>query len=218
MPVPSSGAISLNDFHVEAGGTSGTQCSINDSDIRGLISKSSATTMSFNEWYGASGFDNLAVITSGTYQHLQNPGGKFPSYTYYNGWNAASGGLTVGGTNWGSSSNYDYTLNGNSFDMTALTWENSGTVASLVMVFSGNYNGLTAEQVTGYRYLKSGSTVFVDSNYYGVYTNTTATGVYDSTNNYTKWNYFNFSGSGYIPGSPFPGSGAATTYNFVWSN
>ena len=28
MPVPSSGVISLNDFHVEAGGTSGTQCSI----------------------------------------------------------------------------------------------------------------------------------------------------------------------------------------------
>ena len=54
MPVPSSGAISLNDFHVEAGGTSGTTASINDADIRGLISKASGVTMSFNEWYGAS--------------------------------------------------------------------------------------------------------------------------------------------------------------------
>ena len=55
MPLPTSGAISLNQIHVEAGGISGTQASINDSDIRGLISKSSGVTMSFNEWYGAGG-------------------------------------------------------------------------------------------------------------------------------------------------------------------
>lgn len=54
MPVNSSGAISLNDFHVEAGGSSGSQCSLNDSDIRGLINKNANSQMSFNEWYGAS--------------------------------------------------------------------------------------------------------------------------------------------------------------------
>ena len=63
MAIPGSGAISLNDFHVEAGGSSGTQCSINDSDIRGLIGKSSGAQMSFNEWYGAS-----ATVTSFTIQ------------------------------------------------------------------------------------------------------------------------------------------------------
>ena len=36
MPLQTSGAISLNDIHVEAGGTSGTTCKINDSDIRSL--------------------------------------------------------------------------------------------------------------------------------------------------------------------------------------
>ena len=55
MALPSSGAISLNQMHVEAGGSSGTQCSINDSDIRGLIGKGSGSQMSFSEWYGASG-------------------------------------------------------------------------------------------------------------------------------------------------------------------
>ena len=45
MPLPSSGSISLNQIHVEAGGSSGTQCSLNDSDIRGLISKSSQAQM-----------------------------------------------------------------------------------------------------------------------------------------------------------------------------
>ena len=54
MALPSSGSLSLNQIHVEAGGSSGTSASINDSDIRGLISKGSGVTMSFSEWYGAS--------------------------------------------------------------------------------------------------------------------------------------------------------------------
>ncbi len=54
MALQSSGQISLNDIHVEAGGSSGSLCEINDSDIRGLISKSSGAQMAFNEWYGAS--------------------------------------------------------------------------------------------------------------------------------------------------------------------
>ena len=54
MALQSSGSISLNEIHIEAGGTSGTQASINDSDIRALIGKSSGATMSFSEWYGAS--------------------------------------------------------------------------------------------------------------------------------------------------------------------
>ena len=65
MPLQSSGAISLNDIHVEAGGTSGTQASINDSDIRALINKASGATMSFSEWYGASASTVIAV-TQGT--------------------------------------------------------------------------------------------------------------------------------------------------------
>ena len=55
MALQSSGAISLNDIHVEAGGTSGTQCSLNDSDIRGLIGKASGAASSFSGFYGASG-------------------------------------------------------------------------------------------------------------------------------------------------------------------
>ena len=53
MALPASGAITLNEMHVEAGGTSGTSCFLNDSDIRGLIGKSSGAAMLFSEWYGA---------------------------------------------------------------------------------------------------------------------------------------------------------------------
>lgn len=65
MPLQTTGAISLNEIHVEAGGTSGTQASINDQDIRNLINKSSQATMSFNEWYGASA-DTVFTVTQGT--------------------------------------------------------------------------------------------------------------------------------------------------------
>jgi len=54
MALQSSGAISLDDIHDEAGGTSGSTATINDSDIRGLIDKSAGASMAFNEWYGAS--------------------------------------------------------------------------------------------------------------------------------------------------------------------
>jgi len=65
MPLQTSGAISLNDIHVEAGGTTGTQASINDTDIRALIGKASGATMSFSEWYGASSTQTITV-TQGT--------------------------------------------------------------------------------------------------------------------------------------------------------
>lgn len=54
MALQSSGQISLNDLHVEAGGSSGTECSFNDSDIRDLIDKSSGAQSAMNEFYGAS--------------------------------------------------------------------------------------------------------------------------------------------------------------------
>lgn len=51
MATPSSGAISLNEMHVEAGGSSGTTCSINDTDIRLIANKSSGATASWNDYH-----------------------------------------------------------------------------------------------------------------------------------------------------------------------
>ena len=84
MPLQSSGAISLNDIHVEAGGTSGTQASINDADIRAMINKASAVQMSFSEWYGASAnwsatLTVAAITTSGP------KGQTFTRYGYISG-------------------------------------------------------------------------------------------------------------------------------------
>jgi len=53
MPLQSSGAISLNQIHIEAGGTSGTTVSLNDSDIRSLGGVASGA-IDFADFYGAS--------------------------------------------------------------------------------------------------------------------------------------------------------------------
>ena len=61
MALPASGTLSLNEIHIEAGGTTATEAGINDTDIRGLIGKSSGTTMSFSEWYGVGAFLTLTA-------------------------------------------------------------------------------------------------------------------------------------------------------------
>lgn len=64
MALQTSGAISLNEIHVEAGGSSGSQATINDSDIRGLISKGSGAQMSFSEWYGAANVFSFSITSN----------------------------------------------------------------------------------------------------------------------------------------------------------
>ena len=54
MALQSSGAISLNQLHVEVGGTSGTICSLNDSDIRGLIGVTNQGSQNIQQYYGSS--------------------------------------------------------------------------------------------------------------------------------------------------------------------
>ena len=51
--------ISLNDLHVEAGGSSGTTCSLNDADIRDIIGKAANATNSLFEYYGQSSEEQL---------------------------------------------------------------------------------------------------------------------------------------------------------------
>lgn len=63
MPLQNSGAISLDDIHVEAGGTTGTTVSINDADVRNLIGVADGATMDFADFYGATSFNTTHVLT-----------------------------------------------------------------------------------------------------------------------------------------------------------
>ncbi len=95
MPLPSSGAISLNAMHIEAGGSSGTQVSINDSDIRGLIGKSSGVQMSFSEWYGASASQAFSTIKAG-YEFYTFSGPRGTTQYAFNAGLDADGSAPVG--------------------------------------------------------------------------------------------------------------------------
>lgn len=70
MALPSSGQISLDQMHVEAGGTTGTQAAINDADIRDLISASSESEMEFSDFYGASAALYQATLLTATATYL----------------------------------------------------------------------------------------------------------------------------------------------------
>lgn len=74
MALQTSGAISLNQIHIEAGGTSGTTVSLNDSDVRGLtaasgytINATSGTTIAIGSFYGASNTPSSWTLTEGSY-------------------------------------------------------------------------------------------------------------------------------------------------------
>lgn len=74
MTLQTSGAISLDDIHVEVGGTTGTTVSINDTDVRNLISSTPGTAVSFNDYYGAtSSIWSVQVLTAtSTYKGVIN--------------------------------------------------------------------------------------------------------------------------------------------------
>jgi len=55
MSLPASGnSLSLNQLHVEAGGTSETECSLNDSDIRDIIDVSAGGSQNIQQYFGQS--------------------------------------------------------------------------------------------------------------------------------------------------------------------
>lgn len=93
--LPASGnSISLNQMHVEAGGTSGTTCSINDADIRNMIlaGRSSGATSSFSNFFGLSGviievscslwLNRSAIQVLTGYDSKGNPTYSVVGYTY----------------------------------------------------------------------------------------------------------------------------------------
>lgn len=81
MALPSSGQITLNQIHKEAGGPSRTEATINDADIRGLIGAGSATEMEFTDWYGASAAPTYGGASTGILQGTTNGGVKSYSLT-----------------------------------------------------------------------------------------------------------------------------------------
>jgi len=99
MALPTSGALSLDAIHVEAGGTTGTTCSLNDTDIRGLtaasgktINSTQGTTVDFDDFYGASsGFSMTLTVGDRQTQSTVN---YVTTTTVNRGFDSATGSLS----------------------------------------------------------------------------------------------------------------------------
>lgn len=95
MALPASGnSLSLNQIHIEAGGTSGTLCSLNDSDIRGLnagggntIPTGNQTTIDIGDFFEASATNlNIHTLVAGFQQNYFTVRGGTSTYTNYYGY------------------------------------------------------------------------------------------------------------------------------------
>ena len=106
MATPSSGAISLNEMHVEVGGSSGSTVSINDSDIRALTGKSSGATASWSDYYGKAADWSISMTVGAT--NVADSGSEYvaASNTRYKGYNDGSASFRPGGTSYGSMNDY----------------------------------------------------------------------------------------------------------------
>lgn len=103
MATPSSGAISLNEIHVEVGGSSGSTVSINDSDIRALTGKSSGASASWNDYYDKAADWSISMTVGQT--NVYTAGTEYTSATNnrYRGYNTT---FRPSGTNYGSMNDY----------------------------------------------------------------------------------------------------------------
>jgi hypothetical protein len=61
MALPTSGPLSIDDIHIEAGGASGSLAGLNNEDIRDLIGKASGETSTISEFYGAEAGGNVEI-------------------------------------------------------------------------------------------------------------------------------------------------------------
>ena len=88
MALPTSGNLTLNQIHIEAGGSSGTACTLNDTDIRGLneasgrvINNTQGTAIEIADFYGAA--QSLSFVINNGYGAYTGGGA---SQYQVNGW------------------------------------------------------------------------------------------------------------------------------------
>ena len=174
MALQTSGTITLNDIHQEAGGPSGGYCTINDSDIRGLIGKSAGAYMAFNEWYGAAASVAIPFTPSSrtyayggasTYRrsgvHYHTPLG--PSGTLYGSFTGTTSSTGLFG---GNSINQIYTQHHNLTGTGSFTIVFNGTIAN---TDAAAFNRLNVNGTTIYRSSMSHSYHGSGSNLYSLW-------------------------------------------------
>ena len=164
MTLPTSGAFTLDAIHVEAGGSTGTTCSFNDTDIRGLIAASGktinstqGTTIDFDDFNGAVHVELTSGGTCVTKQQTIQVGKESQTITH-------KGISTTDSSNAqaGSWSDQDYaTSTRGAFKIYDLISAGGTTL----IVDSAAGIGISWSAFCGFRYIKDSSgNIYFDSN------------------------------------------------------
>lgn len=96
MGTPASGTITLDEVHVEAGGSSGSQCSFNDSDIRLICGSNQNTQFSMSDMYERAADFSFSGTTGANSQTSSS--GYATITSYQRGFTASSTAIDSGGT------------------------------------------------------------------------------------------------------------------------
>ena len=223
MPLQSSGQITLDEIHVEAGGTTDTQATVNDTDIRALISASAASEMEFADFYGADGGGGGGGgggIAEGLSSSLDSVTGQNASWSTRNVDISAYAGEdvklvfiytngTAGVSYQGDLQLDDIRLDGTtySFENTGHLWSTTTTNTSVSGYSSGSFSSLLTGTTSGRWNVDSGGTpsgstglTTADAGSYYVYAETSGSST---------------SGHGYILRSPTVTLGSSPTLQYA---
>lgn len=150
MALQTSGAISLNDIHLELGATSGTTVSLNDTDVRGLVNIASGA-IDLADFYGASAGQDI-VVTQGS--------ATTAYYSVY-GWNSSGPTGSRSPTTYTNSSNnargiegiYRLTSSSGTFFYVTLNWSTANSIpdndfTSISMVCNGTTTTLLSSEAS----------------------------------------------------------------------
>lgn len=150
MATPASGAISLDQIHVEAGGSSGTTCTINDADIRSLAGVGNNANASFSTYYNRAAdasfsmtVGHRSVTTSGQYSSTTNVWRGYWGGTFVSGVSSPSGGA-FGGLS--PTSNSDY-IGANAIQIL----QTQGTVGGTTSIFCLAVKALVANDDNAFK-------------------------------------------------------------------
>ena len=219
MALATSGLLTLNDIHQEAGGSSGTACTLNDTDIRGLneasgrvINNTQGTAIEIADFYGATQALSFVINNAqGGYY-----GGGASQYKT-NGWAIPGyyGKITtnLGSINSGSTSNSSY-FGGNAVASAFATHHNlTGNIVINLYVY-GHHNNLDSV-FSGFAI---GNSVASSPTYTRANASSYTTNFYNSSNGQasTRWTWGSSFGGGHQPNFPpfWAGSYSTRTLTF----
>ena len=224
MALPTSGALSLNQIHVEAGGSSGATSSLNDTDIRGLtaasgktINSTQGTTIDFDDFYGASSVvaDVSLTLTTGNSSNTTTIDYVGSNRIRQRGFNAGPlTGQDNGTTSYGSLSTTSFTnyFGGNTITIIMVSGV-TFTINTALAVISNPYDfdvrvgtASVANSDSSFKQVVVGSSTFNRSD-----------ATYSTGTGFSGWNW---DISGVPPDdttstwSPFPADGSTVTVTF----